>query len=333
MNPQPLADTAPALFFAVDTLARFASSLQILAFFVLLLPLSFALGKRLGMPGSSVRLKPWALVILCVCLLVFAGVAAVLVVHPVLMVDLDRHFLVTLAQNQVAWTNITFAAITRLADTVTLTLLTTGVALALVLSALRKVRTLRWYAHRQGVLALGWVLAVVGNTMLNPALKAIFHRARPLHENVTVFAQGLSFPSGHTSGAVVAYGMLAFVLIRWLQNREKCMADSAAIAAVQPFDSEAARGDWWRQNSWKSRYGTGKKADWSFMLVYLALLIAWNVGWSRLVLQVHFLSDVLAGFVSGIAWLTVSILTTDALLRRWGAMPLPPPLQPVRDES
>lgn len=321
MNSQPLADSAFALFFVVDSLARFSTSLQLLAVFILLLPLSSALGKRLGVSGSSVYPKPWALMILSLCLLVFAGVAALLAVQPVLMADLDRHFLLTLAQRQVHWSNIGFAYITRLADTVTLTLLTTGVALALMLSALRKVHTLRWYACRQGVLALGWVLAVAGNAVLNPVLKAIFARARPLHENVTVFAQGLSFPSGHTSGAVVAYGMLVFVLIRWRQNREKRLTDSAALAAAQPFDPHTLKGDWWKPHAWKSRLGMGKKPDLPSRLVLIALLIAWYVGWSRLVLQVHFLSDVVAGFASGIAWLTISILITDSLLRRWGAMP------------
>uniref|UniRef100_UPI00286A84FF phosphatase PAP2 family protein n=1 Tax=Methylibium sp. TaxID=2067992 RepID=UPI00286A84FF len=48
------------------------------------------------------------------------------------------------------------------------------------------------------------------------ALKALFARARPVHDGGALLAHGYSFPSGHSSGAVVAYGMLAFVLLRVL---------------------------------------------------------------------------------------------------------------------
>ena len=99
-----------------------------------------------------------------------------------------------------------FALLTRLADTATLTGLGILVALLLVL------RGRRW-------LALGWVLAVVGNALLNTTLKDIFARVRPLHDDGPVLASGFSFPSGHSSGAVVAYGMLAYVLARFVPAR------------------------------------------------------------------------------------------------------------------
>lgn len=96
-----------------------------------------------------------------------------------------------------------FAALTHLGDTVTLTGLCIAVALALV--------ALRRYGF-----ALGWVLAVAGEGVLNQTLKQSFGRGRPLHPDGDVLQQGFGFPSGHSSGSVVAYGALAYLALRLL---------------------------------------------------------------------------------------------------------------------
>lgn len=96
-----------------------------------------------------------------------------------------------------------FTLLTHLADTAVLTGLGIGVAVALV----------AW--GRPG-LAVGWVAAVAGNSVLNHSLKQVFARARPLHTDGLALAQGFSFPSGHSSGAVVAYGMLAYLALELL---------------------------------------------------------------------------------------------------------------------
>ena len=149
-----------------------------------------------------------------------------------------------------------FAVLTHFGDVITLTLLGTGVALVLW-----------WQRHR--VLAVGWVIALGGNALLNPLLKRVFERVRPVHEVGLINELGWSFPSGHTSGATVAYGMLAYVAIRTLP---------------QP---------------------------WHAPLVLAATALAFTVGCSRVFLQVHFASDVLAGFASGAAWLTVCIVSVE----------------------
>lgn len=149
-----------------------------------------------------------------------------------------------------------FAWITRLGDTVTLTLLCMVVATVLLARC------------RRG-LALGWVLAVAGNALLNTTLKVMFERTRPAHDSALVQAGGWSFPSGHSSGAVVAYGMLAYVL---LLNLRPAQASRAALP-----------------------------------LMLLAAALAFSVGCSRIFLQVHFATDVLAGFASGTAWLAVCV--------------------------
>lgn len=165
---------------------------------------------------------------------------------------LDQVFSTDIGQNVSLRTRAVFATITHLGDPLTLTLL--GMVVAVTLIRLRK----RW-------LALGWVLVISGNAVVNPLLKRIFERARPLHEYSTMLANGWSFPSGHTSGAVVVYGMLAFVGIRSLPRQ------------------------------------------WHLPVVLLASATAFSVGCSRIFLQVHFASDVVAGFASGIAWLALCV--------------------------
>ncbi|MDP1741387.1 phosphatase PAP2 family protein [Polaromonas sp.] len=158
-----------------------------------------------------------------------------------------------------------FAALTHLGDPVTLAVLCLLVALILLV-------------QRQPWLAAGWVMAIVGNALLNPALKAIFARSRPAHDQSLVFADGWSFPSGHASSSVVAYGMLAYLLVRLLP----------------PHWPASVR----------------------LVAVLLATVLAFTVGSSRVFLQVHFVSDVLAGFASGTAWLAVCIATLELIRYR-----------------
>jgi undecaprenyl-diphosphatase len=110
-----------------------------------------------------------------------------------------------------------FAALTHLADTATLTGLCIVMALALITLGRR------W-------LALGWVVALAGNGLLNQTLKQIFSRVRPLHPDSLVLAQGFSFPSGHSSGALVACGMLAYLALRLLPERWHLPTLVAAVA-------------------------------------------------------------------------------------------------------
>jgi membrane-associated phospholipid phosphatase len=110
-----------------------------------------------------------------------------------------------------------FALLTRLADTSTVTGVCTLVAVLLVL------RGRRW-------LALAWVLAVAGNGVLNTTLKQVFARVRPVHDDGLVMAHGFSFPSGHSSGSVVLYGMLAYVLCRFVPPRWHLPLVLAAVA-------------------------------------------------------------------------------------------------------
>ena len=146
-----------------------------------------------------------------------------------------------------------FATLTHLADTATLTGLCIGIAVALL-------------ALGQRGLALDWVVAVAGNGLLNQTLKQIFSRARPVVPDAWVTEHGFSFPSGHSSGALVAYGMLTYLALRLLPAR------------------------------------------WHLPVLLLAVTLAFTVGASRVFLQVHFASDVIAGFASGGVWLVACLM-------------------------
>lgn len=99
-----------------------------------------------------------------------------------------------------------FAALTRLGDTATLVGLCVLVALLLC------------WRGRVG-LAVAWVMTLAGGGLLNTTLKRVFARVRPIHDDGLVQADGFSFPSGHSSGSVVAYGMLAYLALRLLPAR------------------------------------------------------------------------------------------------------------------
>ena len=157
-----------------------------------------------------------------------------------------------------------FGLLTHLGDPWLLILL--GVAVAL------------WLWRRgERSLVLGWALALGGNALLNPMLKRVFERVRPVHDPGLVAELSWSFPSGHASGATVAYGMLAYVMLRTLPRA------------------------------------------WHLPAVLGATALAFSVGSSRVFLQVHFASDVVAGFASGTAWLMVCILSV-ASSQRWRLM-------------
>ena len=209
-----------------------------------------AIGRRLA-AGISIILAGAA---------VFAGLATQLGAAQAL-VRADQALTDALDTSVEPLTQQVFAALTHLADTATLTVLCIGMAIALI-------------ALRRRGLALGWVVALAGNGLLNQTLKQMVGRARPLEQHNMVQATGLSFPSGHSSGAVVAYGMLGYLALRLLPRR------------------------------------------WQLPTLLVAVTLAFTVGASRLLLRVHFASDVLAGIASGTAWLALCI-TGIELLRWW----------------
>jgi membrane-associated phospholipid phosphatase len=254
----------------VQTLGAHALLLFVLLL-AALLPLAAGLwwlGRRYALPRKSSALSPGVylvirlaagFVVLVAGAALFAGIAEELG-DGERVGQLDQIFSDAVREHTAVWAVHAFAWITRLGDTATLSVLCVAVAAVLLL------RGRRW-------LALAWVLAVGGNALLNTTLKAVFARTRPLHEGGLIEAGGWSFPSGHSSGSVVLYGMLAYVLLRSLPP---ALASRAGLP-----------------------------------LVLLAAATAFSVGCSRIFLQVHFATDVLAGFAAGTAWLAVCVASVE----------------------
>jgi membrane-associated phospholipid phosphatase len=141
-------------------------------------------------------------------------------------VRIDHAFLEAVRSSTSARAVQVFAAITLLGDGLWLAVLCIAGAVAL-----------RFCGER--VLAIGLVVAIGGNGLLNAVLKRVFERVRPPHEAGLPLAHGWSFPSGHSSGALVAYGMLAYVLMRMLPGRWHLPA--VWLAAATAFSVGASR--------------------------------------------------------------------------------------------
>lgn len=135
-------------------------------------------------------------------------------------------------------------------------------------AAVAVLAALLWRRHLR--LAISWTIAMAGIVPLNSGLKAWFQRPRPLHDHGFIVEHGWSFPSGHAFGAIVFYGMLAYVLLATLPHR------------------------------------------WHRAVIAAAVAMGALIGLSRIVLQVHYFSDVVAGYASGLAWLLACIAGAEA---------------------
>jgi undecaprenyl-diphosphatase len=204
-----------------------------------------SISKSLGI-GSAVML---------VGVLVFVGLASALTAGSTL-IRFDQAVSDTLRTHLAPWAVQVAGALTHLADTATLTVLCIVGMIVLL-------------ARRQRGLALVWVLAIAGNAILNQNLKWLIGRVRPLDPEGGLLVQGLSFPSGHSSGALVAYGMLTYLALRVLPKA------------------------------------------WHGPVLVAAVALVTTVGISRVVLRVHFASDVAAGWASGTAWLALCITSFE----------------------
>lgn len=146
---------------------------------------------------------------------------------------------------------------------------------AVAAAAVLVLATLLW--RRQTHLAVCWTIALAAIVPLNSGLKALFQRPRPLHNHGFMVEHGWSFPSGHAFGAIVFYGMLAYVLLQLLPHRWHRAVIAAAVAMIAV------------------------------------------IGLSRIVLQVHYFSDVMAGYASGLAWLIPCMVGAELWRKRAGA--------------
>jgi membrane-associated phospholipid phosphatase len=133
-----------------------------------------------------------------------------------------------------------------------------------------------WRA-KQRTLLVAWVLSYVGGTILDGVIKYVVRRPRPEFAAKFLHYSSWSFPSGHSMGSLIGFSMLAYTIIR-----------------VRKIESTAA-----------------KVGIWAGAIVMIVL-----VGYSRIYLGVHYLSDVIAGYTLGVLWLAVCFTGLELVNRR-----------------
>jgi undecaprenyl-diphosphatase len=118
--------------------------------------------------------------------------------------------------------------------------------------------------RRRPRLAIYLAVTGAGALILDPSLKTLVGRVRPVVADPVAYGGGNSFPSGHTLGATVVWGALTLVFLSLANGR------------------------------WRGR------------LIGLAAVVVVAVGLTRIALGVHYLSDVVAGWLLGLAWISVT---------------------------
>ena len=154
-------------------------------------------------------------------------------------------------------------------------------AMAAVVLAIRR----RWR------LVIYLLVAGAGELTLDPVLKALVGRLRPVVAHPIAHGNGDSFPSGHSLGSFVCYGALFLVFL------------------------PAVRGTWRRV----------------FTAVIVVLIAA--IGISRLLLGVHYISDVLGGWALGLTWLGITALAFELSRQASGAPVTDPVTEGLEPEA
>jgi undecaprenyl-diphosphatase len=137
--------------------------------------------------------------------------------------------------------------------------------------------------RRRWRLAIYLLVTGAGAIILDPVLKSLVGRLRPIVAHPVAYGTGDSFPSGHSLGSIVCYGAIMMVFL------------------------PATRGRW-------------RSAFKAAIITLIAL-----IGISRLLLGVHFLSDVIGAWAIGIAWLGLTTYAFE-LVRRSAGQPTSRPL-------
>jgi len=151
-------------------------------------------------------------------------------------------------------------------DRVAVTVLTgvTGLGGRTILIWLVTVSTAIMLIRRQYQLTAYMLVTGLGALALDPAIKALVGRLRPLVPSPVATAPGYSFPSGHVLDATVFYGVMLLVFLPIIPPRLRKLATGLAIALVAA------------------------------------------IGFSRVAIGVHYPSDVMGGWLLGVAWLAIT---------------------------
>lgn len=214
-------------------------------------------------PGAYLGLHlTLGLLVSLAALWLFAGVAEDVVNHDPLTV-IDVSVLQALR-----------AHATPTADRIFVVISLMGSPMAMAVVALAGAARFAW--RRAWVLLASWVVAFGGAAALAELLKIVFHRPRPTGAAAFLHGASFSFPSGHSLGSLVGYGMLAYLLV-----------------VAQP--------------------GHGRRTA---IIVAAAVALVLAIGLSRLYLGVHYFSDVVGGYAAGALWLSACISGMEVVRRR-----------------
>jgi undecaprenyl-diphosphatase len=168
------------------------------------------LQNRLSPQGyAGLHLTVGALVVL-ICGWCFGEIAED-VSHGDPIVQVDRHVAVWFHQHASPTITQVARAISFFGSVGWLTAVSIGVALFLLL-------------RRDWLNASLVALVMGGGGALNVVLKHFFHRERPVLENPLVTLSSYGFPSGHTMGATLLYGLLALLAWKSVRNRAARLA-------------------------------------------------------------------------------------------------------------
>jgi undecaprenyl-diphosphatase len=137
--------------------------------------------------------------------------------------------------------------------------------------------------RRRWRLAVYLLVTGAGALVLDPILKSLVGRLRPVVAHPIAHGAGNSFPSGHSLGSIVCYGAVLLVFL------------------------PAARGRW-------------RTAFITVVVTVVAL-----IGISRVLLGVHYLSDVVGAWAVGITWLGITAVAFE-LTRRAAGQPVTDPV-------
>jgi membrane-associated phospholipid phosphatase len=144
------------------------------------------------------------------------------------------------------------------------------------MGALLVIGAIALWVVKRRTLLIGWVAAFLGGGAIDQVLKFAVHRSRPLFGASFLHGHSYSFPSGHAMGSMIGYGMLVWV-IQQLRHPQR---------------------------------------RWRLTMYVIAGLLILAVGLSRLLLGVHYPSDVLGGWAAGAVWLAVCVTGVDIALHR-----------------
>ena len=123
--------------------------------------------------------------------------------------------------------------------------------------------------RRRFLLAAYLAVSTSGALILDPTLKALIGRLRPVVEHPVAVGGGSSFPSGHSLDSLICYGALLLVFLPAFPRRRRWIPVAAAGTVIV------------------------------------------LIGLTRILLGVHFVSDVIGAWSVGTAWLGLTVFAFE----------------------